>query len=106
VEVLGLLGANGAGKTTVIRMLLGLFSPTSGRALRLGKAPDRDIGRKLAYVPQSMGLSPDLSMVQNLEFSAQAHEIPVGSLPPELVGFSQRLVGKSPLGCHVNSCLR
>ena len=97
-EVVGLLGANGAGKTTVIRMLLGLLAPTSGRALMLGVSPDLSVRSRLGYVPQNMGLYPDLTVTQNLQFSAGAYDVPVGEVPPALAEQSNRLVGELSLG--------
>ena len=67
-EVVGLLGANGAGKTTLIRCLLGLVAPTSGRVVLLGEAPNRDVLRRVGYVPQSLGLYTDLTVAENLAF--------------------------------------
>ena len=97
-EVVGLLGANGAGKTTVIRMLLGLLAPTAGRALLLGQVPDLDVRRRLGYVPQSMGLYQDLSVEHNLEFSAGSYDAPVAVLKPPLLELRDRLVGDLSLG--------
>ncbi|MCH9816301.1 MAG: ABC transporter ATP-binding protein [Actinomycetia bacterium] len=97
-EVVGLLGANGAGKTTLIRMLLGLLAPSAGRALLLGEEPGREVRRELGYVPQSMGLYPDLTVLQNLEFSASTYSVPVASLPERLLPYEHRLVAELSLG--------
>lgn len=79
-EVVGLLGANGAGKTTLIRMLLGLLRPTSGHLLLFGQPPSREGRRRLGYVPQGLGLYEDLTVAENLRFSASAFR----SAPPRL----------------------
>jgi ABC-2 type transport system ATP-binding protein len=81
-EVVGLLGANGAGKTTLIRMLLGLLLPTAGRVRLFGLPPSRETRRRLGYVPQGLGLYEDLTVAENLAFSAAAF----GSSPPGLEG--------------------
>lgn len=58
----GLLGENGAGKTTFIKILLGLLSPSQGSARVLGFAStDRELRRKVGYMPEDDSLPPDLS---------------------------------------------
>jgi len=71
-EVVGLLGANGAGKTTLIRCILGLLRPTSGAVSLFGLAPSRRTRTRLGYVPQGLGLYDDLTVAENLAFSARA----------------------------------
>lgn len=97
-EVVGLLGANGAGKTTTIRMLTGLIAPTSGRAELLGGKPSRAARRHLGYVPQGLGLYRDLSVTQNLAFSAGAYGVPISTLPEDLANEADRPVGQISLG--------
>src|SRR5436305_11239575 len=63
-EVLGYLGPNGSGKTTTIRLLLGLLRPTAGRAEIFGIDCERDpvaVHRRLAYVPGDVSLWPSLT---------------------------------------------
>lgn len=97
-EVVGLLGANGAGKTTLIRMLLGLLATTVGEVELLGGPPDLELRRRLGYVPQGLGLYRDLTVRENLAFTAQAY----GALPPELSESlrpaADQLVAALPLG--------
>jgi len=97
-EVIGLLGANGAGKTTLIRLLLGLLRPTSGRALLFGRAPSRATRGRLGYVPQGLGLWDDLTVAENLAFSAGAFGSRPPALEPELEAASGDLVRDLPLG--------
>ncbi|MEI8083336.1 MAG: ABC transporter ATP-binding protein [Actinomycetes bacterium] len=97
-EVVGLLGANGAGKTTVIRMLLGLLETTSGEIRLMGGPPDREHRRHIGYVPQGLGLYRDLTVAENLEFVAQTYDAPVPPLPHDLRGQPQSLVGDLSLG--------
>jgi len=99
-EVVGLLGANGAGKTTLIRMLLGLIAVTSGRVELLGGPPDRERRRRLGYVPQGLGLYGDLTVRENLAFSAQAYGTAEPALPPALTGHADVLVRALPLGAQ------
>lgn len=97
-EVVGLLGANGAGKTTTIRMLVGLLKPTRGVPMLLGGSPDRDARRRLGYVAQGLGLYRDLTVRQNLEFSAAAFGVQPAALKGDLGEVSDRLVGETSLG--------
>ncbi len=98
-EIVGLIGANGAGKTTLIRMLLGLLPASEGRVALFGQTPSRATRRRLGYVPQSLGLYADLTVAENLRFTAQAFSsAPPTALPDELAEVQQRLVGDIGLG--------
>jgi ABC-2 type transport system ATP-binding protein len=70
-EVFGLLGSNGAGKSTVIRMLCGLMRPTAGtaRVLEVDVAAEPEkVKRRIGYMTQRFSLYDDLPVVQNLRF--------------------------------------
>jgi ABC-2 type transport system ATP-binding protein len=78
-EIYGLLGANGAGKTTMIKMLCGLVQPTRGEiALAGAKANLQSIAlcQKLGYMSQKFTLYDDLSILQNLEFYCGVYKVP------------------------------
>jgi ABC-2 type transport system ATP-binding protein len=73
-EVYGYLGPNGSGKTTTIRLLLGLHRPSAGRAQLFGIDSWRDpvsAHRRAAYVPGEPALWPDLTATETLEFLAR-----------------------------------
>jgi len=68
-EVFGLLGPNGSGKTTTIKLLLGLLFPTSGEALMLGKsATDVEKNAKIGYLPEESYLYRFLNAEETLDF--------------------------------------
>ena len=78
-EIFGLVGPDGAGKTTTMRLLTGVMQPTAGSATVLGVEVTRDpeaIRHRLGYVPQSSSLYADLSVVENLHFHADLFGIP------------------------------
>jgi ABC-2 type transport system ATP-binding protein len=70
-EVFGFLGANGAGQSTTIRMLCGLLTPTSGRAVVDGRDVGRDpegVKRRIGYMSQRFSLYELLTVDQNIRF--------------------------------------
>ncbi len=98
-EIFGFLGPNGSGKTTTIRMLLGLITPTKGEARVLGiditREPDA-IARRVGYMSQKFSLYPDLTAEENLTFYGQAYGLKGRTLARrkdevlELIGLSSR----------------
>src|ERR1041384_4609307 len=70
-EIFGFLGANGAGKTTAMRMLCGLSIPTSGQARIAGfdvYKQTEEIKRSIGYMSQKFSLYEDLTVLENIKF--------------------------------------
>lgn len=78
-KITGLIGPDGAGKTTLIRLITGLLEPTKGeiKALELNPFTQRVLlNGKIGYMPQKFGLYEDLTIIENLNLYAALKEIP------------------------------
>jgi len=95
-EIFGLVGPDGAGKTTTMRMLTGLLPPTGGTAEVAGCDVVRDTERlkeHIGYMSQRFGLYPDLTVMENLDFYADIYGVPARGRS----GRTERLLGFSNL---------
>lgn len=78
-EIFGLVGPDGAGKTTTMRMLTGILTPTAGRAEVAGFDIEHQATRlkdHIGYMSQRFGLYPDLTVLENLVFYADVYGVP------------------------------
>jgi len=78
-ELFGLVGPDGAGKTTTLRMLAGVLRPSSGDALMGGVSVARDpegVKHRIAYMSQRFGLYTDLTVRENIDFYADLYQVP------------------------------
>jgi ABC-2 type transport system ATP-binding protein len=76
-EIFGLLGPNGSGKTTTIKLLLGLLFPTSGKALVFGRdATDVSKNERLGYLPEESYLYRFLNAEETLDFYGRLFDMP------------------------------
>lgn len=94
-EIYGLIGPDGAGKTTTLRMLCGVLRPDAGSARVVGidvvRDPER-VRRHIGYMPQRFSLYSDLTVLENLRFFATAYGVPRAeqlALVERLLGFSR-----------------
>jgi drug efflux transport system ATP-binding protein len=77
-EIVGIVGPDGAGKTTLLRSLAGLLEIRAEEATVLGhdlRGDVTDLKRQLGYVPQAFSLHRDLSVMENLRFTARLHRL-------------------------------
>jgi ABC-2 type transport system ATP-binding protein len=109
-EVFGFLGANGAGKTTSIRMLTGLLAPTEGEATVAGcdvrREPER-VKRRIGYMSQTFALYDDLTVRENIRLYGGIYGLPAAEIRRRRDRLLRRLgfehaaderVGSLPLG--------
>lgn len=95
-EIFGLVGPDGAGKTTTMRLLSGILAATEGDAMVAGhsiRTDDESIKTKIGYMSQRFGLYGDLSVEENLRFYADLYEVS----RQERVPAEERLLGFSNL---------
>ncbi|KQV49495.1 multidrug ABC transporter ATP-binding protein [Pelomonas sp. Root1217] len=102
----GLVGPDGAGKTTLMRLMAGLLQPDEGRITVMGRDTRRDtaeIPLLTGYMPQRFGLYEDLSVMENLRLYARLRSLPPAQMPQvfeqllaftRLGPFTARLAGK------------
>jgi len=105
-EITGLVGPDGAGKTTLIRLMTGLMRPDSGGITVLGWDTARDAARiqaEIGYMPQRFGLYEDLSVAENLRLYADLRGLDPAERGAafdrllgftDLAGFTRRLAGQ------------
>jgi len=105
-EILGILGPNGSGKTTTIRMLCGLMRPTSGSAIVAGadvaNDPDR-VKSRIGYMSQSFGLYRDLTVDENLDFYGGVYSLGAGL--PRRIEWAKQAMRLAELGGRVSGVL-
>ncbi len=86
-SIFGFLGANGAGKSTTIRMLCGLMDPTSGTAtvggFDVGREPDK-VKTVIGYMSQKFSLYEDLTVLENIRFFGGVYGLPARAIQARL----------------------
>ncbi len=100
-ELFGIVGPDGAGKTTTLRMLAGVLRPSEGDAIVAGESvvtEPESVKPSIAYMSQRFGLYQELTVRENIEFYADLYELPRADLPGRL----ERLYAFSRLGPFEN----
>lgn len=104
-KITGLIGPDGAGKTTLIRLIAGLLDPSEGEILTLGLNPNIErklLNSKIGYMPQRFGLYEDLSVMENLTLYSELRGIQKNEKEElfkkvltmtDLINFKERLAG-------------
>lgn len=85
-EIFGFLGANGAGKTTAMRMLIGLSHPTEGKARVAGfnvVAESEEVKKNIGYMSQKFSLYEDLKVWENIRLFAGIYGVPESEIAPK-----------------------
>ena len=75
-SIFGIIGPSGGGKTTMIRLLLGVLRPTTGELRVMGREPEKFRRRdreRMGYLPQLFALFPELSVLENINFAASVY---------------------------------
>ena len=95
-ELFGLVGPDGAGKTTTMRLLAAIMDPASGDAIVTGHSvlsEGERVREKIGYMSQRFGLYEDLTVMENIVFYADLYDVPDKERPPRI----ERLLGFSNL---------
>ena len=102
-RVTGLVGPDGAGKTTFMRLAAGLLAPDAGRITVLGHDATRDalaLQAALGYMPQRFGLYEDLTVAENLDLYADLQGVPAPARPQRYAEL-MRMTGLAPFAARL-----
>lgn len=105
-EIFGFIGANGAGKTTAMRMLCGLSKPTSGKGFVAGydiEKQSEQVKKSIGYMSQKFSLSEDLKVWENIRLYAGIYGVPEKEIAPQTDALLQRLGFESEKNTFVKS---
>ncbi len=108
-EVVGLLGHNGAGKTTVMKMITGFLEPTAGRI----RIDDLEVGRdmaaiqaKIGYLPENCPVWPEMTVIDYLDYQAALHGVPAAQRPTAIARAIRRTALKEKATAPIQTLSR
>lgn len=108
-EIFGLVGPDGAGKTTMIRMLTGIMDATSGSINVLGAADSEQVKSRFGYVPQKFSLYGDLTVMENIRVIGSLYgesKENIAALASEILGFTNLLPFKDRLADNLSGGMK
>ncbi len=100
-EIFGFVGSNGAGKTTAMRIILGVLSVDSGEVRWDGTPIDHDARRRIGYMPEERGLYPKMRVDDQLTYLARLHGMPPRVAKEAMVRWTTTLGVESRQGDEV-----
>jgi ABC-2 type transport system ATP-binding protein len=90
-SVYGFLGPNGSGKTTTLRMILGILLPDSGQISVLGQSPGSGVRNRIGYLPEERGLYPKMKVAEVLQFFGELNGGRAAEIRQAVARWLQRL---------------
>lgn len=108
-EIFGLVGPDGAGKTTTIRVLTGIMSSSGGKALLMGTDDIESVKCHIGYVPQRFSLYKDLTVIENIRLMGSlygADEKQITKMADDILGFTKLLPFKDRLADNLSGGMK
>ncbi len=108
-EIFGLVGPDGAGKTSVIRMLTGILAPTAGRLAVLGETNPEKVKDRLGYVPQKFSLYGDMTVMENIRILGALYgqgRVEIEERATAILGFTNLLPFKDRLADNLSGGMK
>lgn len=108
-EIFGLVGPDGAGKTTLMRMTLGIIEPTSGKVEVMGNSRIESIKSLIGYIPQKFSLYRDMTVMENIRLIGSLYGAPAAAIElraEEILSFTGLLPFADRLGENLSGGMK